>query len=73
MTATTIPAPTYLLDTRPARGKHRTRRTLTDRLQAAYAGAVGHLRASARAAYGTAVLCSALLAGLATIAAGVRL
>lgn len=32
-----------------------------------------HLRASLRAAYGTAVLCSGLLVGLTSVAAGVRL
>jgi hypothetical protein len=62
-----------LLDTRPRRGKHRHRPTVDERLRGCVTAAGGHLRASLRAAFASAVLCSGLLVGLTTVAAGVRL
>lgn len=68
-----MPTSRPLCDTRPRRGKHRARPSLADRARTAAAEAREHLHASARAARGTTVLCSGLLVGLTSVAAGVRL
>jgi hypothetical protein len=62
-----------ICDTRPRRGKHRDRPPLSARLRSAATGAVGHLRASAVAAFWPTVVAAGLLAGLAGYATGVRL
>jgi hypothetical protein len=62
-----------LCDTRPRRGKHRDRLPLSVRLRAAGVAAVGHLRASAAAAFWPTVASAGVVVGLALFAVGVRL